>query len=216
MDPDSEEWLRGLRGDGAVRQEAEARLHALLVKASFKEAHRRAASARLEGPDLEELAYQSANDAMVSVLRRLEDFRGESRFTTWVYRFAILEVSNKLARRRAALASAAMPLEAEDWERLPERFGDGPEESAQQRELVSAVRAAVRESLTPRQRELFVASVVHGEPTDALAARLGTSLGAVYKTMFDARKKLRAALDAQGLLDGGAPGRTGRAKVTKP
>jgi RNA polymerase sigma-70 factor (ECF subfamily) len=60
---------------------------------------------------------------------------------------------------------------------------------------------AVEEELTPRQRQIFVAIVVAGVPLDALVAEFGSSRGAIYKTMFDARRKLRAALVANGYLD---------------
>lgn len=92
-------------------------------------------------------------------------------------------------------------LDTQDWDRLPHRFGLEPTQQAEWRELLATVRTAVEDELTPRQREVFVAVVVAGVPLDALVAELGSSRGAIYKTMFDARRKLRAALVANGYLD---------------
>ncbi|MGH3153110.1 MAG: RNA polymerase sigma factor [Streptosporangiaceae bacterium] len=94
-------------------------------------------------------------------------------------------------------------LDAEDWERLPDRFGMRPDELAQQRDLIAAVRRAVEQELTGRQRRVFVAIVVDEIPLDALAAQLGSTRNAIYKTMFDARRKLRAVLAANGYLSTG-------------
>src|SRR5690242_9729288 len=92
LDDDSREWLRSLRASGAVHDEAVARLHALLLRgARFEVARRRPTLPHLRGNELDEIALEAADDALMSVLARLDDFRGESRFTTWVYKFALLE-----------------------------------------------------------------------------------------------------------------------------
>src|ERR671923_1792302 len=94
LDPESREWLRSLRADGTTREEAIARLHALLLRAArFEVARRRPMLPHLRGNELEEIALEAADDALMSVLARLDDFRGASRFTTWVYKFALLEAA---------------------------------------------------------------------------------------------------------------------------
>lgn len=199
MDNDSASWVTALSGHGAECRAAQARLHELLVKVGLKEAYRRGPAARIGGPELEDIAHQAANDAMVALLEKLHTFRGESRFTTWAYRFVVLEISSKFGRhfwRRPTVA-----LEAEDWERLPERYGAAdPLAEAQHQDLIEAVQRAVG-SLTERQRELFVSIVVKGIPIDAMSARCGSTPGAIYKTVFDARRKIRAYLTANGYLD---------------
>jgi RNA polymerase sigma-70 factor (ECF subfamily) len=92
-------------------------------------------------------------------------------------------------------------MDAEDWDRLPDRFGLEPAREAERRDLISAVRRVVDEKLTQRQRQIFVAIVLNGAPMDALVAELGYTRNAIYKTMFDARRKLRIALVANGYLD---------------
>jgi RNA polymerase sigma-70 factor (ECF subfamily) len=132
-------------------------------------------------------------------MAKVGQFRGESRFTTWAYKFVIFEVSAKVGRH--FWINPPVPMDAEDWDRLPDRFGLEPAREAERRELASAVRRAVEEQLTPRQRQVFVAIVLDGVPLDALAVKLGSTRNALYKTMFDARRKLRAALSAHGYLD---------------
>lgn len=195
----SAEWISALTGTGAVREAALARLHDLLVRIAFAELGRRQARSGIAGPELDDLAHQAAADAMLAILAKLDTFRGESRFTTWAYRFVILEVSSKLGRhywRR----HPAVSMEAEDWERLPDRVGLDPADSTEQAELVAAIRRAIDETLTERQRQLFVALVLNDVPLDALAERLGTNRNAIYKATFDARRKIRAFLVANGYL----------------
>ena len=163
--------------------------------ARFEVGRRRRALAHLRGDELDDIALQAADDALVSVLARLADFRGESRFTTWAYKFALLEAAVSLRRR--AWQGREIPLEPERWSLLEAGpGGSGPE----QRELFRAVVAAVREALTPHQRRVLLAVVLDDVPIDVLAERLGTTRGALYKTIHDARARLRAAL-AQGGFD---------------
>ena len=100
VDASSCEWLNSLRAKDATGQEAIARLHALLLRAAhFEVARRRPTLPHLRGDELEDIASEAADDALMSVLRRLDDFRGESRFTTWAYKFALLEAAVKLRKR---------------------------------------------------------------------------------------------------------------------
>jgi RNA polymerase sigma-70 factor, ECF subfamily len=198
LDAESAGWLRALAGDGPRREAALARLHEMLVRIARGEAARRGPRLRITGPELDDLAYQAAADALMAVTGKLGQFRGESRFTTWAYRFVIFEVSAKIGRH--FWRHPAVPLGAEQWERLPARFGFDPAREAEWRDLAAAVRRVVDTELTPRQREVFVAIVVNGVPLDALVVSLGSSRNAIYKVMFDARRKLRAALAANRYL----------------
>lgn len=199
MDADSEVWLSDLGEAGSRRDAAVSGLHNMLLKVCMKEAYRRAPMVRLAGPELDDVAHQSADDALLAVLNKLDTFRGESRFTTWVYRFGIIEVANKVSRHPSNKPQVS--LDAEEWDRLPANFGDDPLAKTQHADLIAAVRRAVDESLTERQRRFFIASVVTGIPNDVLSSETGTSLGAIYKIVFDARRKIRDHLTANGYLD---------------
>jgi RNA polymerase sigma-70 factor (ECF subfamily) len=192
LDPDSAEWVRTLTSFGAEREAALARLHELLLRIARRETHRRSSQLRVTGPELDDLAYQAAADALLGITRKLGQFRGESRFTSWAYKFVIFEVSTKIGRH--FWRDPSVPLDAEDWDRLPDRLGPQPAQESERRD-------AVDNELTQRQRQVFVAIVLNGVPLDALVAELGSTRGAVYKIMFDARRKLRANLAANGYLD---------------
>ena len=197
LDAESREWLDGLRAEGPARDAAVARLHALLLRAArFEVGRRRAGLSHLRGADFDDVAMQAADDALMSVLRRLDDFHGGSRFTTWVYKFALLEAASKLRRR--AWQGREVPLEPESWS----VFGSGslgPDGRLEQSELLTTLRHAIDEVLTPRQRDVLVALAVNGVPIDVLAERWDTNRNALYKTLHDARRKLRRHLEDAGL-----------------
>jgi RNA polymerase sigma-70 factor (ECF subfamily) len=202
-DEQSRAWLSALRAEGHVREEAVGRLHALLLRAArFEVARRRPALPHLRGGDLDDLAHQSADDALVAVLSKLDDYRGASRFTTWAYKFALLEAAVTLRRR--AWQGRELPLEPQSWPALPDRRS--PQQDLETSELLGAVREAIETALTPHQREVFTALALNEVPLDVLAERLGTTRGALYKTLHDARRKLRARLVRSGLLAGMSEG----------
>jgi RNA polymerase sigma-70 factor, ECF subfamily len=201
QDAESSAWLRALNGEGSRREEALDRLHALLVRAArFEIGRRRAQLGRLPARDLDDLALQVANDAMVAVLARLGDFRGQSRFSTWAYKFALLGAAVKV--RRLAWRDREVSVPPERWNAVVDP-GGRPEDAAEHGELLAALRVAVAERLTPRQRDVLLTVVVGQVPIDVLAERRGTTRGALYKTMHDARRNLRAYLEERGLRGDG-------------
>jgi len=199
LDELSAAWLRRLGSEGGERQAAERELHATLVRIALAEVRRRAASTPVTGPELDDVAHQAADDAMLAVLAKLDDFRGESRFTTWAYRFVILEVSSKLGRHY--WRNPPITLDAGQWERLPDRLGIDPARHAEAAAVLAEVRRVVEDELTAHQRRIFVAIVVDGIPLEALATRLDLQRNTIYKVIFDARRKIRRALVANGHLD---------------
>jgi RNA polymerase sigma-70 factor, ECF subfamily len=192
-DPDSRAWLSRLRASGAERDEALAELHELLLGAARFALSRRSWQVGREGFD--DLATQAADDALLAVLARLDDYRGESRFTTWAWKFAFYEAC--VAVRKRGWAGREVPVEPEGWEALGHEAG--PDASVEQAELLTALQRAADEVLTPHQRSVFVALALNEVPVDVLAERLGTTRGALYKTLHDARGRLRSALAAAGL-----------------
>lgn len=200
---DSEEWLSSLRAAGAEREAVIDRLHELLLRAArFEAARRRPGLTGVGSKELEDLTVQAADDALVAVLARLDTFRGASRFTTWAYKFAIYETSVKLRRR--AWQDREVSLESASWAAVPDG-GSGPPQEAEHAELLAGVRAGIASALTPHQRRVLIALAVNGVPIDVLADRLGTTRGALYKTLHDGRRKLRIHLADQGLGSSLAP-----------
>jgi len=169
----------------------------LLLRASrFELGRRRGQLAHLGWTDVDDLATQAADDALMAIMAKLDTYRGDSRFTTWAYKFAVLEAGTKVRRR--AWQEREMPLEEEGWSRLPDRRA-APAGDLETAELLGAVRDAIADALTPHQRTVLVAVTLNDVPIDVLAERLATTRGALYKTLHDARKSLRARLAEQGL-----------------
>ena len=194
---DSAAWLRALRASGPEYQRAVESLHALLLRAArFEVARRRTSLPFVRGEEFDDIAMQAANDALVAVLAKLDEFRGASRFTTWAYKFALLEAGVRVRRR--AWQQREVVLDSDSWTRLAQA-GAGPEANAERSELLAALTDCIGEELTSHQRNVLVSLAIDGVPIDVLAERLGTSRGALYKTLHDARRKLRAALSARGL-----------------
>jgi RNA polymerase sigma-70 factor (ECF subfamily) len=196
LDEESQRWLHDLTGGGRAHDDAVRRLHELLLRAArFEVARRRHTLAHLRGGDHDDLAQQAADDALVAVLGKLAQFRGDSRFTTWAYKFALYEAAVKLRRR--AWQERELPLEPDAWPAFASR-ALSPGEHLAESELLGAVRRAIAERLSAHQREVLVAVTLNGIPIDVLAERLNTTRGALYKTLHDARKKLRGELAAEG------------------
>ena len=123
LDPESAEWVRSLTGTPAEREVAAARLHEVLLRIARSEGRRRG-DLRVTGAELDDLAHQAAADALMAITNKVGQFRGESRFTTWAYKFVIFEVSTKIGRHFWRHATVA--LGTEDWDRLADRFGLDP------------------------------------------------------------------------------------------
>jgi RNA polymerase sigma-70 factor (ECF subfamily) len=196
LDPDSQTWLDHLAPTSPEHDSTVEALHQLLLKAArFEIQRRRAGNLEVEiGSD--DLAEQAAADALVHLLDRLDDFHGQSRFTTWAMKFAVVEAGIK-ARRRA-WSERKLSLEPASWTWIADgraTRGSDPETA----ELLAAVRTAICRDLSRRQRQVLVATAVNGIPIDVVAERLNTTRGSLYKTIHAARRKLRAALAARGL-----------------
>jgi RNA polymerase sigma-70 factor (ECF subfamily) len=195
-DRESEQWVEQLRSGHARRDPTVATLHDALLRVAFHELSRRRGHLRwINGPEFEDLAHQAADDALVNVLARLDEFRGLSRFTTWAYKFVVFEVSNKVARhawRRQPPSAADLP-----WDALADPRASRPDHRLEDREQLMALSTAIGE-LSERQREVFVAIALNDVSIDVLALELGSNRNAIYKNLFDARRNLRASMAAAG------------------
>jgi RNA polymerase sigma-70 factor (ECF subfamily) len=184
-------WL-ALHASGPARDAAITELHALLLRGAHHElGRRRDALAQVSGGELEDLAMQAADDALAAILAKLDTFRGASRFTTWAYKFVLLEAGVK-ARRRTWHGREVV-LGDDSWRRLADS-APSAHQRLEDAELLRVIARAVQTSLTPHQRAVFAALALDGVPIDVLAERLATTRGALYKALHDARRKLRAAL----------------------
>jgi RNA polymerase sigma-70 factor (ECF subfamily) len=196
LDTESADWLRGLQDEGGARDETVARLHALLVRVARGEAGRRRATLPARATEeVDDLCVHAANDALMAILAKLDTYRGTARFTTWACKFVIFEASARL--RRLAWRERKVELDDTIWDRLPDH---APPilKRLEDDQLIHALARAVDADLTARQRLIFQSVTMEDVPIDVLAERLGTTRGAIYKTLYDARGKLRRALTDAG------------------
>ena len=196
LDQESKQWVERLRAGHPRHDEALARLHDVLLRVAHHElSRRRTLLGSITGPEFDDLAHQAADDALMNVLAKLGEFRGLSRFTTWAYKFAVFEVSGKVARH----AWRRQPPSRDElaWERLPDSLAPRPADRLEQREQLAALSDAIG-GLTDRQREVFVGIALNDVPIDVLAIQLGTNRNAIYKNLFDARRNLRTSMAAAG------------------
>jgi RNA polymerase sigma-70 factor (ECF subfamily) len=194
--PPVEDWIAALTSEGPVRDDALRRLHAVLLRgARFQVSRMSALRAMVGVAQVEDIITLAADEAMVAVLGKLSTFEGRSRFTTWAYKFAVLQAAVEL--RRQAWSHREVPLDA-----VPPLIEPrpSPDQYAEGAELAAAVRRAIDGVLTPHQRRIALALIVDEVPIDVLAERLGTNRNALYKTLHDARSRLRAQLVLEGYL----------------
>ena len=200
----NEEWLSDLHAIGARQATALEDLRQLLLRAAQK-----TFSSYLQ--DLQDqqrdaaigLSDDCAQEALVAVLSHLEDFRGESQFTTWAYKFAV-NIALATARRER---QKFMP---EDWyeenselvEWLFKKEGkppSDPELHALKEEVWEVVRAVIQNNLTPRQRKVLKLVVFDEVPMDEVVKSMNSNRNAIYKLLHDARKKIKVQLLARGI-----------------
>ncbi len=199
----NEEWLRALGSQGAEQGAAIAELRALLLRAakySFKRSHYELY--HLDRAEILQLAEDSAQDALLAVLKHLDEFRGESKFTTWAYKFAI---NFSLSRARKETWKRVSLDELLEDTGLPEPpFADeagalDPVRAAWQAEVWAIVREVMDNELSERQRQVLRLIVFDDVPMDEVAGHFKTNRNAIYKLLHDARRKLKARLEARGL-----------------
>lgn len=212
----NEEWLRELRADGTPEQaEAIEDLRLYLLRAVLYFFSTSPGDLRgLARAEIEQIAQDLAQDALLTILKNLGEFRGESKFTTWAYRFAINMSLVEARRQRWKNVSLDRILENSE---LPDfQFEDkdapDPDRSAQQQEIWTAVRDVIQNELTERQRAILTAVVFDDVPVDLVTKEFKMNRNAVYKMVHDARAKLKKRLEERGFdvgeilnLFGGTP-----------
>jgi RNA polymerase sigma-70 factor, ECF subfamily len=191
-----DDWVEALNSPGPRQDHAMSGLHQMMLRACRHQVRRMSSALAGVGNErLEEIANQAADEAMMALLAKLSSFEGRSRFTTWAYKFAILQSATEVRR----FAWAHREVELDDTTQVMER-GPSPASYVEASDLAAAVRLAIDVALTPHQRRVTLALLVDDIPIDVLAQRLGSNRNALYKTVHDARGRLRAHLIASGHL----------------
>ena len=195
----NEEWLHDLNASGETQDVAITDLRDLLLRATLYFFNGNQGDfAGMDRNQILQCAEDCAQEALIAVMNRLADFRGDSKFTTWVYKFAI----NKAlitARRQRWKGKSLEQLTSFDSKTLAEWSSAGlPDRSAIQSEVSDTIREVIEHELTDRQRDVLIMMVFNEVPMDEVVQRLGTNRNAIYKMLHDARRKLKHRLQARG------------------
>ena len=200
----NEEWLNDLRAGGAIQEAAVADLRDLLLRAALYFFSRNVGDFKgLHRDEILQRAEDCAQDALITVMQHLPDFRGDSKFTTWAYKFAI-NIAMVAARRERWKGISLDELVSSDKEYLSESILEDkstsavPEQSAAQTEIREILREVIEHELTNKQRQVLVLMIFNEVPMDEVVRYLGTNRNAVYKMLHDARRKLKIGLQARG------------------
>jgi RNA polymerase sigma-70 factor (ECF subfamily) len=195
----NESWLAELRADGDVQAAALEDLRATLMAGLPY-----ALSGWLspDDPAFQALAEEVVQEALLKILDNLHTFEGRSQFTTWAHKIAVNIALSKLRRRRWTDVSLEELTGDEggtghSW--LVADSSAGPDERAEQRDMLERINRIIREELTEKQRRALVARLVYGMPADLLAKEMHMERNALYKLLFDARENLKRRLEAEGL-----------------
>ena len=190
-----------MKSSGAEQTDAITDLRAYVLRAALYSLRRsRGSLGRLASTEIIQLAEDSAQDALLAILQHLDDFRGESRFTTWVYSFAInmaLVAARREGWRTVPLDKVIANPHLDEWTGEARAPVD-PQRLALQTETLAVIREAIDHHLSDRQRQALKAILFEGVPLDELVRHWGSNRNAVYKLLHDARRKLKAHLEARG------------------
>ena len=200
----NEQWLDELRGEVEIQQAALEDLRKRLHRSIYYYLSQDRSDLRDLAPkELQAMAADMAQDAVLRVIENLNSFRGESRFTTWANKIAVRLAISTL--RRARYKNFSLDDLTKDGDFLAAETSivsdapPNPERAAERDNVMEKINSAMREALTERQYQALVAVAVDNVPMDVVAERLDTNRNALYKLIHDARRKLKSHLETQGL-----------------
>ena len=194
---DNSLWLAHLSSPGSDREAALEDLRSVLERGLPRALQRWLPA---NDPRLDALVEDTIQAALLRVLDKLGTFEGRSQFTTWVAKIAVRIALNELRRERwkdVSLEEAAGE-EEEGPERLPVSGDAAPEQEAERSQAAALLLRILSESLSERQRTALAAMTRGGMPMDEVARRMGSNRNALYKTLHDARIKMKQRLEQEG------------------
>jgi RNA polymerase sigma-70 factor (ECF subfamily) len=200
----NEEWLHELTAEGEAQEAAIIDLRDLLLRATLYFFNRNLGDFKgMNHDEILQRAEDGAQEALIAVLKHLPDFRGDSKFTTWAYKFAIniaLMTSRRERWKNVSIDQFSQDEESSfhEWMIRDDSTIPAPDQSALQGEVGEILREVIEHDLTDRQRQVLILMVFNEVPMDEVVQRFGTNRNAIYKLLHDARRKLKASLQARG------------------
>lgn len=199
----NEAWIAALASEGEAHNEALADLRRFMLRGVMGYLHSRSDMARLDMRDLEQLAQDTVQDALLKIKAKYPTFKGHSKFTTWATKIAINHLISELRRQRWRDVSLNEVLDRgvslEDVATSAPNSHGNPSRHAEQRLVWEAVSSVVLNDLTDRQRTAIVATQLNGVPMAEAAKMLDTNTNNLYKLIHDARLKIKRTLTERGL-----------------
>lgn len=200
----NEEWLYTLNASGELQEAAILDLRDLLLRATLYFFSRNLDDfSGLDRDEILQRAEDCAQEALIAVLNHLSEFRGDSKFTTWAYKFAI-NIALMSSRRERWKGRSLDQLHFQhnstlfEWERQGNSSGGTPDRFAIQDEICDLLRDVIEHDLTEKQRYVLIMMVFNEVPMDEMVMRLNTNRNAIYKMLHDARRKLKGSLQTHG------------------
>ena len=200
----NEEWLYDLKETGEAQEQAIADLQNILLRAALYLFNRNAGELTgLARDEVSKLAEDCAQEALIAILNHLSDFRGDSKFTTWAYKFAVnigLTASRHVRWKDVSLDQLSSDEDGRfsEWILQDKSSALAPDLSAMQGEVRQAIWEVIERDLTDKQRRILLLMVFHEVPMDEVVQKLDTNRNAIYKLLHDARRKLKSGLQARG------------------
>lgn len=198
----NDEWLHELGASGAIQAAAIEELRPYLLRAALYSLHQNARGlAQLTSDAIEQIAEDCAQDAVLAILKQLPEFRGDSRFTTWAYRFAVnmaLTAARRESWKQVSLDQLFDESDSPQWPMWDARPELDPDQVALRAEVWTAVREVIARDLTDRQRQVLKAIVFDETPMDEVVRQLESNRNAIYKLLHDSRRKVKERLEARG------------------
>lgn len=199
----NEEWLEALRQPGEEQAKALEELRDYLLRVALVYLRdRRPELSGLASSELREMAKDFVQEALLSIQDNLDSFRGDSKFTTWTYRFVINQAAGELRRRHYGTLSLDRLAEEETAALMAvaeATAGLDPDLAAERRDLMVQLLQIIQSELNERQRLAIVGVHFQGRSMQEVADQLETSTNTLYKILYDARKKIKARLLASHL-----------------
>ena len=200
----NEEWLTELRADDTKQEAAIADLRNLLLSTVLFIFNRNLSDlGTLARDEILRSAEDCAQESLIAILNHLDDFRGDSKFTTWAYKFAV-NIALTTARRErwkgVSLDQISFSADGALFDRAlqDKSSGSAPDQSVMQDDVRDIIQEVIAHDLTEKQRQVLILMVFHEVPMDEVVQRLGTNRNAIYKMLHDARRKIKGILQARG------------------
>ena len=195
----NDQWVGELEAPGEAQEGALSDLRVIILRGL---PYALSKWMRSSDPQFEALSEEIAQETLLRVLDKLHTFEGRSKFTTWVNKIAVRIALTELRRKRwrdVSLDKLTETVPSVSSQGLLADPEIGPDQLAEQHDMIEQLQRMIQEELTEKQRTALVATQIQGMPIEEVARRMGTNRSALYKLLHDARQRLKRRMEKEGL-----------------